>query len=103
MRRTTRPSARPADRYGEDDFVLEPSHAGVGGASKSHQQQARKGIAVGSTPMGDLRKGKWVPEEEAFAGRIIQLFNLGLLAIPTGTTLRSHLSEKLSWYVTPFA
>lgn len=60
---------------------------------------ARRFAIISASPMGDLRKGKWVLEEEVFANRIIKLFNLGLLAIPTGTTLRSHLSEKLSWYV----
>lgn len=44
-----------------------------------------------------LRKGKWNPEEEAYANKIIHLFNKGLLPIPTGTTLRSYLSEKLNW------
>lgn len=54
-----------------------------------------------SRPIGEstLRKGKWMPEEEVFANKIIQLFNQGLLMIPIGTTLRSYLSDKLSWYV----
>jgi hypothetical protein len=44
-----------------------------------------------------LRKGKWTPEEEAYANRIIFYFNQGMLAIPAGTTLRSYLSERLNW------
>lgn len=43
----------------------------------------------------NLRKGKWTQEEEAYANKIIDLFNRGLLAIPAGTTLRSYLSDKL--------
>lgn len=42
-----------------------------------------------------LRKGKWAKEEEAYASRIIHYFTLGMLPIKAGTTLRSHLSEKL--------
>lgn len=43
------------------------------------------------------RKGKWSKEEENYANKIIEFFNKGLLAIPSGTTLRSFLSEKLQW------
>lgn len=46
---------------------------------------------------GPLRKGKWTVEEEIYANKIIGYFNKGLLAIETGTTLRSYLSEKLNW------
>jgi hypothetical protein len=42
-----------------------------------------------------LRKGKWTPDEENYANKIIYLFNQGLLPIPAGTTLRGYLSEKL--------
>jgi len=34
-------------------------------------------------------------EEEAYANLLIELFNLGRLSIPAGTTLRSYLSDKL--------
>jgi hypothetical protein len=43
------------------------------------------------------RKGKWTEEEEAFTKKLIEAFNDGLLKIPSGTTLRSFLSEKLCW------
>jgi len=55
---------------------------------------------VGSTTrllMTNLRKGKWTSEEESYANKIILLFNQGLLSVIPGTTLRSHLSEKLNW------
>jgi hypothetical protein len=45
------------------------------------------------------RKGKWTDQEEAFTKALISAFNEGLLSIPSGTTLRSFLSEKLNWYV----
>lgn len=57
-----------------------------------------KGGAVGgASPLPLLRKGKWTPEEEAYANKIIALFNQGLLTILSGTTLRSYLSERLNW------
>lgn len=45
-----------------------------------------------STP---LRRGKWTPEEEAYALAAIRDFNSGYLDAPPGSTLRSYLSEKL--------
>lgn len=45
----------------------------------------------------DVRKGKWTLEEENFSSKIIDMFNLGMLPIPAGTTLRSYLSDRLSW------
>ncbi len=47
--------------------------------------------------LSSLRKGKWTPEEEIYANKIITYFNLGLLNIPAGSTLRCFLSEKLNW------
>ena len=43
----------------------------------------------------NLRKGKWTPEEEAYARAVISNFNSGYLDAPVGTTLRAYLSEKL--------
>lgn len=34
---------------------------------------------------------------QAFTKKLIDAFNGGFLHIPTGTTLRSFLSEKLYW------
>lgn len=44
---------------------------------------------------GNLRRGKWTAEEEAYVARVIQDFNSGYLDTPAGTTLRTYLSEKL--------
>lgn len=43
------------------------------------------------------RKGKWLEEEEAYTKKLIDAFSAGYLNIPSGTTLRSFLSEKLCW------
>ena len=39
-----------------------------------------------------LRRGKWTPEEEAYALRLISEFKAGLLPLTDGTTLRTFLS-----------
>mmetsp|Transcript_20634 Transcript_20634/g.18786 ORF Transcript_20634/g.18786 Transcript_20634/m.18786 type:complete len:430 (+) Transcript_20634:51-1340(+) len=41
------------------------------------------------------RKGKWTDEEEIYTKLLIDAFHTGYLNLPTGTTLRSYLSEKL--------
>lgn len=43
-----------------------------------------------------LRRGKWTPEEEAYANRLIQEFKAGLLPLTDGTTLRTFLSKLLN-------
>ncbi|CAM9845311.1 unnamed protein product, partial [Chrysoparadoxa australica] len=43
-----------------------------------------------------LRRGKWTPEEEAYASRLIQEFRSGLLPLTDGTTLRTFLSKLLN-------
>ena len=43
----------------------------------------------------NLRRGKWTPEEEAYARAVICDFNSGYLDAPIGTTLRAYLSGKL--------
>lgn len=43
-----------------------------------------------------LRRGKWTPEEEAYASRLIVEFKAGILPITDGTTLRTFLSKILN-------
>eukprot|EP01035_Chromulina_nebulosa_P017531 gene17531-23093_t len=43
-----------------------------------------------------LRRGKWTPEEEYYANRLIQEFKSGLLPLTDGTTLRTFLSKLLN-------
>jgi hypothetical protein len=47
------------------------------------------------TNKGDLRRGKWTPEEESYANRLIEEFKAGMLPIADGTTLRTFLSKLL--------
>lgn len=43
------------------------------------------------------KSGKWTPEEEQFANKLIQDFELGLLLdCENGCTLRSYLARKLN-------
>ena len=42
-----------------------------------------------------LRRGKWTPEEEAYANRLIQEFKSGLLPLTDGTSPRTFLSKLL--------
>ncbi|KAL7549819.1 hypothetical protein ACHAWF_017199 [Thalassiosira exigua] len=50
----------------------------------------------GPTKKAPLRRGKWTPEEEAYASRLIQEFKAGLLPLTDGTTLRTFLSKLLN-------
>ncbi|CAB9512008.1 expressed unknown protein [Seminavis robusta] len=63
-------------------------------AAASNQAASRK---VGGKKKGPpLRRGKWTPEEEAYANRLIQEFKAGLLPLTDGTTLRTFLSKLLN-------
>jgi len=52
--------------------------------------------AAGKRKGPPLRRGKWTPEEEAYANRLIQEFKAGLLPLTDGTTLRTFLSKLLN-------
>ncbi|CAN0552720.1 unnamed protein product, partial [Ectocarpus sp. 12 AP-2014] len=101
-------------------------NVGLGGArakreaqqALAHQQQAggvRNGGGAGAGSSGTmlgailggrgghkkqkppgLRRGKWTPEEEKYANRLIQEFKAGLLPLTDGTTLRTFLSIMLN-------
>jgi hypothetical protein len=43
-----------------------------------------------------VRRGKWIPEEQAYAARLISDFENGLLPLQNGATLRAYLSTKLN-------
>jgi len=75
----------------------------AGNESSKQQQQQRGGgggnaaAAAASKKKGPpLRRGKWTPEEEAYANRLIQEFKAGLLPLTDGTTLRTFLSKLLN-------
>ena len=44
----------------------------------------------------EARRGKWTAEEENFVERIVEDFNLGILDVQQGTTLRNFLSCVLN-------
>jgi len=81
---------------------MHPGARGLGGHARNgpviqHDFPAVnwRGPPAPSSPL--LRKGKWTAEEEAYVERIILDFSRGFLALPSGTTLRGFLSEKLNW------
>jgi hypothetical protein len=43
-----------------------------------------------------VRRGKWTVEEQAYASRLIEIFEAGVAPIENGSTLRSYLSERLN-------
>lgn len=59
-------------------------------------QAARMPQQHGAPMKQERRKGKWTAEEEDYVMKIIELFNLGLLQLPEGTTLRVYLSQALN-------
>lgn len=64
---------------------------------QQQQQQRKSGSSSSSKKKGQqLRRGKWTPEEESYANRLIQEFKAGLLPLTDGTTLRTFLSKLLN-------
>jgi hypothetical protein len=61
--------------------------------TKKRPHEPSKDDSTGAPP---LRRGKWTPEEEAFASRLIVEFKAGLLPLTDGTTLRTFLSKLLN-------
>lgn len=59
----------------------------------AHQNQ----LLAGFMPKLSWRKGKWTEEEEIFTKKLIDAFNGGYLKVPSNTTLRSFLAERLCW------
>lgn len=63
------------------------------------QQQQQRSVATSNKAKKKgppLRRGKWTPEEESYAARLIQEFKAGLLPLTDGTTLRTFLSKLLN-------
>jgi len=103
------PSLLP-DRIDTSGVPIHQSHSLVGfqaGLPRSNSVptfSSKKEISrsLSSTPTSStnksagLRRGKWTVEEEAYVARVIQYFNNGYLDAPTGTTLRTFLSDKLN-------
>ncbi|GKY90712.1 hypothetical protein MPSEU_000044600 [Mayamaea pseudoterrestris] len=93
-----------------DGLVPPPSMANVGGSSgagaavrntpnppaSSAPAAARSNAKSNNNSGSCLRRGKWTPEEEAYANRLIHEFKSGLLPLTDGTTLRTFLSKLLN-------
>ena len=60
------------------------------------QAQGAASPTTGKKKGPPLRRGKWTPEEEAYAARLIHEFKAGLLPLTDGTTLRTFLSKLLN-------
>eukprot|EP01041_Mallomonas_annulata_P001622 gene1622-3141_t len=58
-------------------------------------QQAQSTLPL-ALQTAEPRRGKWATEEEEYTTRIISDFHKGLLDIPSGITLRQHLSNQLN-------
>jgi hypothetical protein len=63
---------------------------------EQQQQQLKAAASNGKKKGPPLRRGKWTPEEEAYAARLIHEFKAGLLPLTDGTTLRTFLSKLLN-------
>jgi hypothetical protein len=74
-------SPKPVDMAMQRKPMPQPNQGGGGGGKKKGHP---------------LRRGKWTPEEEAYANRLIQEFKAGLLPLTDGTTLRTFLSKLLN-------
>ena len=65
-------------------------------AAAAAQAQGATSPTTGKKKGPPLRRGKWTPEEEAYAARLIHEFKAGLLPLTDGTTLRTFLSKLLN-------
>lgn len=68
--------------------------ANVVPASSGETSPKRGGQGNGRSNAGraHVRRGKWLPEEQAYAEQIIHDFEAGLLPLRNGATLRAYLS-----------
>jgi len=64
--------------------------------TQSTSRSSSSGSSGGKKKGPPLRRGKWTPEEEAYANRLIMEFKSGLLPLTDGTTLRTFLSKLLN-------
>lgn len=65
-------------------------------SKKKRKKKKKKKGSLTEAKKPQLRRGKWTPEEEAYASRLIQEFKSGLLPLTDGTTLRTFLSKLLN-------
>lgn len=87
-------SRNPATVLAAAAFV-EQSSKNASSKKKRKKKKKKKGSST-EAKKPQLRRGKWTPEEEAYASRLIQEFKAGLLPLTDGTTLRTFLSKLLN-------
>ena len=75
---------------------LSESDAETDDSGGSTNRPARRRPRPASRQAAGVRRGKWTPEEEAYAARLIRDFDAGLLPLENGATLRVYLAEKLN-------
>ncbi len=86
-----------AQSAAQADGVAPPSDAMIQQSLMMKAKQVTVPAASGGKKKGPpLRRGKWTPEEESYANRLIQEFKAGLLPLTDGTTLRTFLSKLLN-------
>lgn len=94
-----RSNSVPNDYYSRNTKIpnLNLSSSRVQSQLEPQKQAKRQHASSQSTgKSGQLRRGKWTVEEEAYVARVIQDFNSGYLKASAGTTLRTYLSDKLN-------
>ncbi len=69
------------------------ARGGVAGLTKPYVPDHGHAKALTTDPM----QTRLQHEEEEYTQSIIDYFNMGLLPLPEGTTLRAYLAEKLKW------
>lgn len=87
-------SAAQADGLSVPGHRLEAAHSTAAPPQQPHP--ALDVIPNNKKKGPPLRRGKWTPEEEAYANRLILEFKSGLLPLTDGTTLRTFLSKLLN-------
>jgi hypothetical protein len=60
-----------------------------------HHHAYANSVNINTNNNPPLRRGKWTPEESAYANRLIHEFKLGSLPLPNNITLREFLSKLL--------
>jgi hypothetical protein len=73
-----------------------PSGGGRPNTTSAAKNSNKQNSATNNNNGNSLRRGKWTPEEEAYANRLILEFKSGLLPLTDGTTLRTFLSKLLN-------
>ena len=83
--------------------AVEEGPADLDGGGEGADGGGKGGSGDSGKKGGGLRRGKWTPEEENYANRLIDEFKSGLLPLTDGTTLRTFLSKVAPPLPCPFS